>query len=52
MAGKIASSGLTDWQKIDALNTFVVTKASYQFSEENARCLHLQNGLRTLQRTV
>ena len=31
MAGKIASSGLTDWQKIDALNTFVVTKASYQF---------------------
>ena len=31
MAGKITSSGLTDWQKIDALNTFVVTKASYQF---------------------
>ena len=31
MAGKIASSGLTDWQKIDALNTFVLTKATYQF---------------------
>ena len=31
MAGKITSSGFTDWQMIDALNTFVVTKASYQF---------------------
>ena len=31
MAGKIASSGLTDWQKINALNTFVLTKATYQF---------------------
>ena len=30
MAGKIASSGLTDWQKVDGLNTLVVTKASYQ----------------------
>ena len=31
MAGKITSSGLTDWQKIDAMNTFVITKASYHF---------------------
>ena len=32
MAGKVASSGLTDWQKVDALNTFVLTKATYQFN--------------------
>ena len=31
MGGKIASSGLTDWQKVDALNTFGLTKATYQF---------------------
>ena len=31
MAGKITSSGLTDWQKIDAMNTFLITKASYHF---------------------
>ena len=29
-AEAICSSALTDWQKLDALNTFVLTKASYQ----------------------
>ena len=28
-AEKILNSALTDWQKIDAINTFVLTKASY-----------------------
>ena len=29
-AGKICSSLLADWQKLDAVNTFVIPKASYQ----------------------
>ena len=31
-AEAICSSALMDWQKLDALNTFVLTKASYQLS--------------------
>lgn len=31
-ADTICSSALTDWQKVDALNTFVLTKASYHLS--------------------
>ena len=28
-ADKILSSGLADWQKLDAINVFVISKASY-----------------------
>ena len=31
-AEEICNSALTDWQKLDALNTFVMTKASYHLS--------------------
>ena len=37
-AEKICNSALTDWQKIDALNTFVITKASYHLSATTLVC--------------
>ena len=31
-AGKIFDSPLSDWQKIEAVNSFVITKANYHFN--------------------
>ena len=50
-AGKIFDSPLSDWQKIEAVNSFVITKANYHFNAatlDQSRAIKLDAKMRRL----